>query len=525
MANDGHADPMEPTYLSDPAMNEDGHRRADSNGRLAGDVARPAGEQSANSLRDDVRSGLRWSFASQLCLRLVSLLSGIVMVRILGPSQFGIAAFALAISAVLISVNDLGQVLALLRWPGEDVDRAARTSATLAISSSLLLYGACFLAAPALASLTGHPEAAGIIRLMTLVVAIDGWATVPRAVLLRGFRQSRLAIAELIAVPVNAAVAVGLAVGGAGAWAIAAGMVSAAVVTAGLELVFCPKIPLPGFNRRDARQLLNFGVPLAGTTFVELLLLNVDSIIVGSLLGTTALGFYALAFNISSWPSSVITQAVRRVSIAGFSRLADDPDRGRTTFTSSFVTLGAVLLPVCAVLAVLARPLIAFLYGEEKIAAATALQWLAVLGGLRVAMGLVFDYLVGLGRSRTTLRVQTCWLLAVGPGLLLGASVDGIRGAAIAHVIVSAGFAAPLFLVTLHRTGVDLADVGRRLLRPGFGLVLMIAGGLLLSPVLSNPLPHLLVAAPTMLALYAIVGVPPLELRRLAGLLPRRGTH
>ena len=35
-------------------------------------------------------------------------------------------------------------------------------------------------------------------------------------------------------------------------------------------------------------------------------------------------GFYTLAFNLSSWPVSVFSMAVRRVALAAFSRLADD---------------------------------------------------------------------------------------------------------------------------------------------------------------------------------------------------------
>ena len=44
--------------------------------------------------------------------------------------------------------------------------------------------------------------------------------------------------------------------------------------------------------------------------------------IVSATLGPAALGFYQLAFNISSWPVQSISAAARRVSFAGFSRLA-----------------------------------------------------------------------------------------------------------------------------------------------------------------------------------------------------------
>ena len=158
----------------------------------------------------------------------------------------------------------------------------------------------------------------------------------------------------------------------------------------------------------------------------------------GSALGAAALGYYALAFNISSWPATVVTQSVRRVSIPEFARLAGDPEAARAMFTRSFVLLATVLFPLCTLLAVMAAPLVSFVYGPEKVGAAPVLRWLAALGAVRVLVGFVFDYLAGLGRARTALALQGCWLVALLPALIIGAHIDGIRGAAIAHVIVAA---------------------------------------------------------------------------------------
>ena len=71
---------------------------------------------------------------------MVGMLSGIALVRLLGVEQFGIFAFALSISAVLVSINDLGQVVAIINYRGPDLHRAARTAATLAVCMSRALY-------------------------------------------------------------------------------------------------------------------------------------------------------------------------------------------------------------------------------------------------------------------------------------------------------------------------------------------------------------------------------------------------
>ena len=57
---------------------------------------------------------------------------------------------------------------------------------------------------------------------------------------------------------------------------------------------------------------------------VEAILLNADYVIVGRVLGVTALGFYLLAFNISSWAPGVIGTAIRWVSVPSFARLSEE---------------------------------------------------------------------------------------------------------------------------------------------------------------------------------------------------------
>jgi PST family polysaccharide transporter len=143
---------------------------------------------------------------------------------------------------------------------------------------------------------------------------------------------------------------------------------------------------------------------------------------------------------------------------------------------------------------------------------------------VRVLVGFVFDYLAGLGRARTSLLLQVCWLTALLPALVIGAHLGGIRGAAIAHVIVATLVALPLFVATLYRARIDLPAIGRRLVRPALGVLALVAIGALPQITLPNPFTHLIVVAPVMLVTYALVAVPAADLRQWARPLLRRGT-
>ena len=210
------------------------------------------GEGGDPQLGQQVRRGLRWSFITQFGVRAVSFLAGIALFRILDPDDFGVYTLALGVVNILMSANDLGQVVAVMRWPGK-VREVARTAASLALGTSVVMYAVAFVAAPTIAAAAERPGATGVLRVLALIVVVDGLTATPRALLFRSFRQDRLAAGELAGVPVNLALSVGLALSGAGAWAPAIGSIAGALVNGTAVLWLAPSFPLPGWDRDAAR--------------------------------------------------------------------------------------------------------------------------------------------------------------------------------------------------------------------------------------------------------------------------------
>lgn len=477
-------------------------------------------------LRAAVRSGLRWSFGTQLGLRALSFVSGIVIFRLLDPADFGIYALALAVSNVLLCLNDLGQETAIVAWAhGDEADHedVGRTATTFSIAMSVVLYLGCWALAPLIAESAGRPSGAGVIRLVAGVVLIDGIITVPRGLLFRAMHQRQVSVTELTAVPVTIAVSVAIAVLWPGPWGPAIGTFVGAVVNGVATLLYAPAIPPPGFAWGHARRLLAFGVPGAGTTTLDMVLLNVDSFIVANHLGVEALGFYALAFNISSWPSTIITTSVRKVSVAAINQLIRLGGDWRRSFSRSLWMLVALLVPVCLVLALLAQPLVELLYSAKSLPAAPILVWLVVLGGLRVVYGFVVDLLMAQGRTVATFRAQLIWLLAALPAMWIGADLDGARGVAIGHVVAAVVVAGPIYAYDAWNVGIDLGAIARRLVRPSIGAVASIALAAVLLPRLDDPLVQLVVGGAAISVLYGVVGLGPAQLRSLLAVVrPRR---
>ncbi|WP_433181513.1 oligosaccharide flippase family protein [Actinoallomurus sp. CA-150999] len=404
---------------------------------------------------------LGWSFLNTMLGRFGTLAIGILLARVLGPKEFGVFAVAMVALLAVLSFNELGVSLAIVRWPGEPRE-IAPTVATISVISSGLVYAGCFAGAPAFAAAMGAPAATGVIRLLTLSVLVDGLVATPAAMLQRAFRQDRKMIADQVNSWGGAAVSVVLALTGWGAMSLAVGRLAGAVGSGVLLVAFSPEPPRFGFDRAVARRLLRFGLPLAGSSVVVFAVGGVDQFVVGDVLGPTALGFYVLAFNLSNWPVGMFSQPVRSVAPAAFARLQHDAPAMRRTFLSTAGLLTAVTLPVCLLLGGAAGPLVRFVYGPRWEPAAAALFWLALLGGLRILFELMYDYFVVLARTRAVFTIQVVWLTVLVPALIVGARLDGIAGAAAAHAAVAALVPLPLYLTQLRRVGIGVRAVGAR---------------------------------------------------------------
>lgn len=460
-----------------------------------------------DSLGRQVRAGLGWSMVNTLVSRAWTVGVGLILARLLAPRDYGIFTVGFVVLNVLQSMNELGVSVAIVRWKG-DPRRPARTAVTLSLASSVLLYGLCFFAAPAVASALRAPDATGVLRLLTLGVVIDGLSSIPSALITRGLLQRRMALADTAALAVSSGLTLALAVGGRGAYSLVWGSLAGNLTATTLLYAMAPVRPRPGFHAEDARRLLSFGLPLAGSSFLVFAMLNTDYVIVGRTLGPVMLGFYVLAFNLSSWPNSLLSLSIRRVSIPAFSRLADDQARAGRQFRNSFRMLMTVVVPIVVVLSTLAAPAVRVLYGDRWLPSIAVVHSLAVLGGARVAFDLFYDYLVAVGRSRAVLWVQGLWLAALVPALVLGAHFGGIAGVGLAHAAVAVLVVGPAFAVALRRSGVAPLGLLRSLARPAGAAAAAAPAALVVAGAVRSDWLKLVAGTTASFAVYVPLAVP-----------------
>jgi PST family polysaccharide transporter len=478
----------------------------------------------AETIGQKAGRGLRWSLLGTFVTKVGSFAMGLVLARILAPADFGVYAIAIAATAVLMHINDVGLIAATVQWRGK-LEEMAPTAATMAMVLATGIYGLFWLVAPMFAAAAGNASATPVVRILALIIVIDGVTAVRAGALMRNFQQGRLVTANSIGLVVNAVVAIGLAAGGAGPYAFAWGQVANALVTGVLIFIF-GDVPFKyGLDRAIARKLLIFGVPLAASLGVEAFVTNVQFTIIGHLSGPVLVGFYLLAFNVASWAQSTLGQAIRYVSVAGFSRLSEHHDDALNDGVQrSMPLLVTVVAPIVALTSVLAAPLIELLYGHEWSPAAAVLRILVGLTLVRMTTGLCMDALMGAGATKSALWLNLGWAVVLFPALWVATKMGGIHGAAVAQTGVGLLVAVPLAAVALRRSNVSLRPVAGGIVRPVLAAVLAGLVATLAVHVAGGPyaFTQLAVGGIVGLAVYVPTAIPRKQLRDLLALARRR---
>lgn len=474
-------------------------------------TARAAEAAEDAPLRVQVARSFGWALVGQIAQRGLVWLTTIALVRILDSEDYGTYSIAVTVTMFLLALNDLAVGYAITRYQGDDVEELAGTAATVALGLSLCLYATIFVAAPGIVALFNPPAgspAVGVVRLAALAIVIDGCIAAPTGLITRALQEKIRVTCELTGFGFSTALVFGLAFAGAGAWSLAAGQVVGAAITAVLLFARSPIRVRFRWDPARVPGLVRFGAPLMLAGALNQLILNTDYVVVNRYLSLGVAGAYFLAFNVANWPVTLISFAMRRTAMAGFSRLQDDARAMQHAFERTVELLVTATLPMALLISLQAREIILFLFGPKWLAGATALRFLAGISVIRLVFVLCLDVLAAKGRSMVILWVQALWFAALVGGMVWGATRHGLVGVGVAQLAAALLVALPLVAGCMSREGIHLARVLPRLVRPLLGGAAMVGACLAARAPFDEVLVRLVIGSLAGIAVYGLVALP-----------------
>jgi O-antigen/teichoic acid export membrane protein len=286
--------------------------------------------------------------------------------------------------------------------------------------------------APLVAILAKSAAVTRVLRVQSIVFIATGAGTVARAQLQRRLDFRRLFAVDLISYLLGyALIAIGGAILGWGVWSLVIG----SLVQSGLASVMCviiARAPIrPLLAKKEARDLLGFGVGVTLNGVISYVGRNGDNFLVGRFLGTTALGLYSRAFNFMMLPINYITSVIPTIMMPAFSEIQTDKARVGRGYLMGVQTAALITAPVMVWVVVSAPHLILGLYGDRWAGAVVPLQLLAAAGVPRAMLGLAGAVAQACNRVGSEMPLQIGFALAITIGATIG-SRYGLAGVAVA---------------------------------------------------------------------------------------------
>jgi O-antigen/teichoic acid export membrane protein len=416
----------------------------------------------------------------------LSFLTMLVLARLLAPEDFGVVALAIAIIAVAQVAQESGMGAALIVHRG-DLRRAAASVSVFSPLMACGLYLSCFAAAPVFAEIFDEPELTSVLRAMALALVLRGLAIMPLSLLQREMRFRSITVIELGGGLAQAATAIALGLSGAGVWSLVAGQLALGVVQLVLAWCFTPLRPSPFEARRETLgRLMRFGRHVGIANLINYGNANAEGLVVGRVLGATALGYYTIASRHATMPVKVIGNILGRGVFPALSRVHDDPVRFRRIWLDNVQRLALLSTPAAIGLALVAEPFVITFLGEKWRPAVVPLQILALNGIVRTFSATAGEVFQALQKPKLRVYSECAYLVLIVPAVAVGAHWHGLEGAAAAVVLVNVAFGVSLLAGIMNLLHVAARELAEALLRPAAGWALLAASLLMLRPMVDE---------------------------------------
>ena len=261
---------------------------------------------------------------------------------------------------------------------------------------------------------------------------------------------------------------------------------------------------IPGEWRGQWGAMAGFGAQVASLSALTQAGRSLNELAIGRLAGLEPTAWFSRAAGLVELFGTLASRALAPITLAVFAADARAEEAPARRFLRVQTLLTGAGWPFLAVLALLAEPLIALLYGPAWAPAAPLAALLCVAACIELACSSWQDLLVSRGALARANRTLALAQLVRLPGLLLIVPL-GLAGAALG-AIASALLGAALVMRELRRSaGVDPRD-WLTALRPSLSTALVCAVAALPAWLLARAMPDAPLAALALAAPLAVLG-------------------
>jgi PST family polysaccharide transporter len=384
------------------------------------------------SLKEQAIKGTMWTTIQQWSNRFVSLITFSILARLLEPDSFGLIALAGTFLAFITLFVDQGFSTAIIQRKDlepEHLDTAFWTNVAIGWVMATITFGIAGFGA----DFFKEPSLTPVVRWLSLSFIISSFNSVQSAILTKRLEFKLLAMRSLISTFISAVVGITMAFMGYGVWSLVAQQLSGSFVGGIVLWQASDWRPQWKFSRKHFHDLFAFGINLVGINILNFFVTRGDNLLIGYFLGSTALGYYDLAYRLLLVVTSLFVGVISSIAMPIFSSIQDDLPRLRKVLYEFVELTNTIAFPVFLGMSVLAPELIVVVFGEQWKPSIPVMQILSLAGLLYGGFYFNAPLMMAMGKPNWKFYLDIYRTIIYVSAFLVGVKF-GIIGVSIAFV-------------------------------------------------------------------------------------------
>lgn len=314
-------------------------------------------EETNESLKQQTKKGLYWSFFNQFANYGMQFCVGIVMARLLSPSDYGITALPTVFISIAWIFQNGGLSDALVRKVDlKETDIS--TAFFYSIAVGIFLYLCLFFFSDLIANFYDTPILSILLKVTSLTFLWGPLNVAQNIILNRTLKFKVQAKISFITRVCSACVGLILAYMGYGLWSLVVSNVLSSLFTVILSWYYVRWLPKTGWSIESFKYLWKYGNKIMISSLIDTAYFNITPLFIAKFYNPESLGLYNRAHGYAMMPSQNITGVIQNVTFPVLSRMQNDNNVLSRNYRRMLKSTAFIIFPIMMMLSALAHPLV-----------------------------------------------------------------------------------------------------------------------------------------------------------------------
>jgi O-antigen/teichoic acid export membrane protein len=325
----------------------------------------------------EVKKALIYSALNKYLLQLISFFTIVVLSRLLTPEETGTFAVVSSLAFVATSLRTFGVGEFLMREKAIDTQVVRSVTGVMVLMSWSL--GAFFLGvAPWVAGFYSTPVLADLLMIASIPFFLSPMVSIPFSLLARSMSFDKILKVELCGSLARNGGSIGLVLLGYSYYGLAWGMAAGVFVQFLVISFYRPEYMdwLPSF--RNMGRIFSAGMKISISNMFLMSSKNSNDLVLGRMASMGDVGIFSRGLGLVYFLNDMVVKAVGPVALPHLSKVKRDGGDVAQAYLKATALIGAVALPMFAVVTLTSHAMVVGLFGPQWVFSAELASILAI---------------------------------------------------------------------------------------------------------------------------------------------------